>query len=184
MTPKDIIIRAESITTVTVDTVGEAIDLLSSLNRIKDNITQEREKVTRPLLDALNAERAKWKPKELRLESVITKIRSALTKYQTEKVNAERLAQEAIAKKLQDGKIKPETAIKRMQAVETVDNKIESTAGSVTFKTVTTFTVSDWKQVPEEFLLLNETKVRELLKNGTKIAGLEYKNEQIPVNYR
>lgn len=184
LTPREIITRAESITVLTVETMPEAVELLSSLNRIKDDITSQKELVTRPLLDALAEERAKWKQKELRLDSVITRIRTALSIYQTELVAKQRAEQEAIAKKLEDGKIKPETAIKRMQGVEDVQNTVESATGKITFKTVTTFAVTDWKSVPEEFLVLNETKVREYLKEGKKVPGLEYKDEQVPVNYR
>lgn len=184
LTPKEIITRAESITTLDVTTMPEAVELLSSLNRIKDDITAQKELVTRPLLDALAEERAKWKSKEVRLESVITRIRTALSIYQTELVAKQRAEQEAIAKKLEDGKIKPETAIKRMQGVEDVQNTVESATGKITFKTVTTFAVTDWKSVPEEFLVLNETKVREYLKEGKFVTGLKYTDEQVPVNYR
>lgn len=184
LTPKEIITRAESITTLDVTTMPEAVELLSSLNRIKDDITAQKELVTRPLLDALAEERAKWKMKEARLESVITRIRTALTQYQTELVAKQRAEQEAIAKRLEDGKIKPETAIKRMQGVEDVSNTIESATGKISFKTVTTFVVTDWKSVPEEFLLLNETKVREYLKEGKFVTGIKYTDEQVPVNYR
>lgn len=184
LTPKEIIIRAESITTLTVETMPEAVELLSSLNRIKDDITAQKELVTRPLLDALAEERAKWKTKETRLEAVITRIRTALTSYQTELVAKQRAEQEAIAKKLEDGKIKPQTAIKRMQGVEDVQNTVESATGKISFKTVTTFTVSDWSKVPTEFLLLNETLVREKLKLGVKVDGLGYKDEQVPINFR
>lgn len=183
-TPREIVEYAEKITTITVDTMPEAVELLSSLNRIKDDITAQKEKVTRPLLDALAEERAKWKPKEVRLESVITRIRTALTVYQTELVAKQRAEQEAIAKKLENNEIKPETAIKRMQKVEDVQNTVESQTGKITFKTVTTFTVSDWSKVPTDFLLLNETRVREELKSGGKVPGLDYKDEQVPVNYR
>lgn len=184
LTPKEIITRAESITILTVETMPEAVELLSSLNRIKDDITAQKESVTRPLLDALAEERAKWKTKEVRLETVITRIRSALTRYQTELVAKQRAEQEAIAKKLEDGKIKPETAIKRMNDVEDISNTVESATGKISFKTVTTFTVTDWSKVPAEFLLLNETLVRAKLKEGLKVDGLEYKEEQVPVNYR
>lgn len=184
LTPKEIIAKAESVTKLDVTTMPEAVELLSSLNRIKDDITAQKELITRPLLDALAVERAKWKPKELKLESVITKIRTALTNYQTELVAKQRAEQEAIAKKLENNEIKTETAIKRMQKVEEVQNTIESQTGKITFKTVTTFTVTDWKKVPEEFLVLNDTLVREKLKLGIKVPGLEYKDEQVPINFR
>lgn len=184
LTPKEIITRAESITVLTVETMPEAVELLSSLNRIKDDIIIQKELITRPLLDKLAEERAKWKPKELKLEAVITKIRTALTSYQTELVAKQRREQEAIAKRLQDGKIKTETAIKRMNDVEDVQNTVESATGKISFKTVTTFTVADWSKVPVEFLVLNDTLVREKLKFGVKVEGLEYVEEQVPINFR
>lgn len=184
LTPKEIITRAESITTLDVTTMPEAVELLSSLNRIKDDITAQKELVTKPLLDKLSEERAKWKPKEMKLDLVIARVRSALSIYQTDLVAKQRAEQEAIAKKLENNEIKPKTAIKRMQKVEEVQNTVESTTGKITFKTVTTFTVKDWKSVPEEFLVLNETKVREMLKGGIRIGGLDYKDEQVPINYR
>lgn len=184
MTPKEIITRAESITILTVDTMPEAVELLSSLNRIKDEITTQKEIITRPLLDKLAEERAKWKTKELKLEAVIGKIRTALTQYQTDLVTTQRLEQELIAKKLSEGKIKPQTAIKRMNDVEDVSNTVESATGKISFKTVTTFTVKDWSNIPHEFLILNETLVRAKLKDGMKVAGLEYKEEQVPINFR
>ena len=183
-TTKEIITRAESLTILTVETITEAVDLLSSLNRIKDEITTEKEKVTRPLLDALAEERAKWKPKEVKLDSLITKIPQAMTQYQTDLVSAQRLEQELIAKKLQNGKIKPQTAIKRMNDVEGVSNTIEATTGKISFKTVTKFKLVDHKALSPEYILLNEEKVREMLKNGQKLAGIEYWDEQVPVNYR
>lgn len=184
LTPKEIITRAESITTLDVTTMPEAVELLSSLNRIKDDITAQKELVTRPLLDKLAEERAKWKPKEIRLESVITRIRTALTMYQTELVVKQRAEQEAIAKKLENNEIKPETAIKRMQKVEEVQNTVESNTGKITFKTVTKFKLVDHTVLSAEYLLLNEEKVREMLKNGQKLVGIEYLDEQVPVNYR
>lgn len=184
LTPKEIITRAESITTLTVETVPEAVELLSSLNRIKDDITAQKELITRPLLDKLAEERAKWKPKELKLEAVITKIRTALTSYQTELVAKQRAEQEAIAKKLEDGKIKPQTAIKRMQSVEDVQNTVESATGKISFKTVTRFKLVDHTVLSAEYLLLNEEKVREMLKDGQKLVGIEYWSEQVPINFR
>lgn len=184
LTPKEIITRAESITTLTVETMPEAVELLSSLNRIKDDITDQKELVTRPLLDALAEERAKWKPKEMKLDLVIARVRSALSIYQTDLVAKQRAEQDAVIKKLDDGKIKTETAIKRIREIYAPENTVESATGKINFKTVTTFTVTDWKSVPEEFLVLNETKVREYLKEGKKVPGLEYKDEQVPVNYR
>ena len=184
MTPKDIIIRAENLTTLTVETIEEAVELLTSINRIKDEITKEKETVTRPLLDALAQERAKWKPKEQRIEAVTTKLRTLITQYQTVLVAKQKQQEEEIAKKLETGKISVEKAIAKMKSVETAPDNISSQTGKVIFKTTTRFVVEDWSKVPGEYLLLNEQKIREDLKTGKKISGVAYIEEQVTMNYR
>jgi TolA-binding protein len=176
--------QAEEFTITTSNDLTAGSDILSQLNKMKDSIEAEKVKVTRPLLDALNAERARWKPQELKLDTLITKIRKMITDYQTEQVRLQRIEQEAIAKKLADGKIKPETAIKKMEAVAEPEHKIETVNGSISFKTVTRFEIEDHKAIPVEFLLLNEVLVREALKNGKKLVGIRYWEEQIPINKR
>lgn len=184
MTPKDIIIRAENLTTITVETIEEAVELLTSINRIKDEITKEKETVTRPLLDKLAEERAKWKPKEQRIEAVTTKLRTLITQYQTVLVAKQKQQEEEIAKKLEAGKISVEKAITKMQSVEAAPDNISSQTGKVIFKTVTRFVVEDWGKIPPEYLLLNEQRVRDDLKTGKKVTGIAYIEEQVPMNYR
>jgi len=162
----------------------EAVELLSTLNKMKDEITTEKEKVTRPLLDALNAERARWKPQETRLDSVISAIRLGITKFQTALVLKKKEEEEKIAKKLEDGKIKATTAIKKMESLDTVESRVETESGSITFKTVTRFEISNHTIIPREYILLNDTLVREALKGGKKIDGVTYYEEQVPVNKR
>jgi len=179
-----IITKAENLTIATQEDLITATSVLSELNRAKDAIILEREKVTRPLLDALNAERARWKPQETKLDNLITKIRGAMTTFQTALIAKQRLQEEAIAKKVESGAIKPETAIRRLGQIEDVDKRVETASGSVSFKTVMRFEVVDIDAVPNEYLLVNEVKVRQTLKEGKAIPGIREFEEQIPINTR
>lgn len=179
-----IITKAENLTIATQDDLVVATTVLSELNRAKDAIILEKEKVTRPLLDALNAERARWKPQETKLDSLIIKIRGAMTTFQTALIQVQKKEQDKIVAKLEDGKIKPETAIRKLEALDTVDKKVETISGSVSFKTVTRFEVTDLSAVPVEYVVLNEVKVREALKEGKNIPGVRKFEEQIPINQR
>ncbi len=179
-----IITKAEKLTITTPEDLSVATTILSELNKEKDAITEEKEKVTRPLLDALNAERARWKPRELQLDTIITKVRGAMVTFQTALVAKQKLEQEKIVNKLEDGKIKPETAIRKLGELDTVDKKVETESGSISFKTVKKFEMVSPHDVPVEYLLLNEVKVREEMKQKKEIKGVKYWEEQVPINLR
>lgn len=179
-----IITKAENLTIATQADLVEATNVLSDLNRTKDAIIEEKEKVTRPLLDALNAERARWKPRELQLDTLITKVRTAMTVFQTNLLATQKKEQDKIVSKLEDGKIKPETAIRKLGELDTIDKKVETESGSISFKTVKKFEMVSPHDVPTEYLLLNKIKVREAMKQGIELKGVEYWEEQVPINNR
>lgn len=179
-----IITKAENLTIATQDDLVVATTVLSELNRAKDAIIEEKEKVTRPLLDALNAERARWKPRELQLDTLITKVRTAMTVFQTNLLATQKKEQDKIVSKLEDGKIKPETAIRKLGEMDTVEKKVETESGSISFKTVMRFEVTDLSAVPVEYVVLNDVKVREALKEGKSIPGIRKYEEQVPINKR
>ncbi len=56
-----IVEKANSIKIINEKDLLEATEMLSQVNKIKDKITLEKEKVVLPLNEALKAERARWK---------------------------------------------------------------------------------------------------------------------------
>jgi len=153
-----------------------ATEMLSKLNKLKDSVIEEKEKITVPLNEALRAERARWKPIESDLELAIGSIRAKMTSYQTSQMEE----QEKIAEKVVSGEISFEKAVDKMNVVESV----KSTNGSITFKKVKKFVVEDIGKVPVEYLLVNETMVREAMKEGNEVKGIRYYEELVPINYR
>ena len=165
---------------------AEAAELLSHLNKNLDAVTKEKEKVTKPLNEALKAERGRWKPLENFLEEGIAIVRRKMGTYQTE---ATRKAQEEAAKiaaRVGDGKgkLKVETAVRKMDEIETPAQAVVAESGMVKFRTVKKFEVMDVTMLPIEYVLPNEPAIRAAMTKGQELPGVRYYEEQVPVNFR
>jgi hypothetical protein len=148
-----------------------------------DQVTEEKEKITKPLLEALKVERARWKPLETQYENSISVIREKMSVYQTaQKELQERVANEAV-EKISSGEISLETAVSKLNESE-VKNKVEANSGSVSFITVKKYEVIDITKVPVEYLLPNDVKIRADMKAGIQVEGVRYYEVQEPRNYR
>lgn len=160
--------------------------ILSTLNKRNDRITEEKEKITKPLNQALKVERARWKPVETILEEGISIIRTKLTRYQTE---AARKAQEEAAKiasRVGEGRghLSAERAVAKIAAIDAPSHTTETDQGAIRFKTVKKFEVMDMTLLPIEFHLADETGIRTAMRNGTELPGVRYFTEQVPDNIR
>jgi hypothetical protein len=163
-----------------------AAEALSKVNKYADTVEEKREAITKPLNVALKASRALFKPLEDRLQASIDHIRKEMSRYQTEKVKVMREEEAKIAARVGEGKgkIKIETAVRKMGEVEKPVDELVAESGVVTFMEVLKFKVMDITLVPPEYLLVDEVKVRAALKAGAKVPGMDYWFEQVPKNYR
>lgn len=164
----------------------EAVSILSQLNQFNDKIVEEREKVTKPLNEALKAERARWKPTELQNTQAIEAIRSKMTIYQTNLINTRKAEEDAIVRRVGDGKwhIKLETAVNRIEALEVVEKEHATEEGLVQFRATPTLKVTDITKIAREYFDLNEGKLLKDLKAGKLVEGAEIEITQTPINYR
>lgn len=171
---------------VDAGTMKNATELLSTLNQRLDAITEEKEKVTKPLNAALTAERGRWKPFESKLEEAIKSIRAAMTTYQTaEKRKAEAEAAK-IAARIGEGKghLKLETAAKKMEEIEKPDEQISTDAGIVKFRTDKKLKITDYAKIPRKYLVEDEKLIMIDLKAGIVVPGCEIEEIQTPINFR
>lgn len=179
----------ESAVSLSVDTdeaMTAATELLSRLNTMNDRATTEKERITRPLLDALAVERGRWKPIETTLAEGIQALRSKLTAYRTEQKRIADEKADKIAARMGagKGKLKPETAIAQIDALPTAIAPVQTDTGSVKFRTTQQFEITNLTLVPREYLLLNEVMVRAAMKAGTPIKGIRYYTEETVINSR
>ncbi len=175
---------AENLEIINADTMKASAELLSQCNNYLDNVTKDREKITKPLNVSLKEIRAKYKPLETILETAIDILREKQSHYQTRLVNENREKQAKLAARLEKGTLKMETAVKKIEELQKPDELVQTESGDVAFREIETLHIIDTTNIPHEYFDLNQKRVLEALKTGAVIPGVEILIVQMPVNYR
>jgi hypothetical protein len=166
------------------DDMLHATELLSKINKAGDMIKAQKEAITKPLNASLAAARELFKPLELIQAEAKSIVSRKMIDFQT-KFEAERAAQEAkIVARVEKGTLKIETAVRKVEALEKVENKVEAVSGSVTFKEVRVPKVIDENLLPREYLEVNMVKVRKDALAGVQIPGVVVEIEKQLSNSR
>lgn len=176
---------AEKLVITSEKDMSIAAEHLSQINRYTDTLTEEKEKITKPLNTALKAARTLFGPLESKLKEAALALRAGVSEYQTHLMNKKREAEQKIADDLGSSKIKKVvTAVKRMQEVEAPPQSVETDSGSTKFRPSQRLKITDVAALPRLYLVPNEKLLLEALKAGTKIPGAEIEIIQVPINYR
>ncbi len=196
MTTKDLTIIQKSLSplaaeakTLKIKDLGSlkmATEILSKLNKLNDRIREEKERVTKPLNEALKAECSRWKPMEMIYEESIAVLRTAMSDYQTEQLRIQKEEEDRIAKRIAPGKgnLSLDSAVKKMEAIPQTEKEISTEEGLVQFRQVRVLKITNIDLVPHEYFDLNEGRLLTDLKTGKTIAGAEIEVKQVPANYR
>lgn len=190
--------QAQSFTIAGPKDMEVATEKLSIINKRLDLIEEEREKITKPLNQALKVERARWKPIETELEEAKTILRSTMSTYQTEqKARADAEAAQ-IAARIKPGKgnLSPETGVQKIAELDAPSKEVVTEAGSVQFRAVKKLVVTNYTEVmhwavknnvSSVVLEVNETALKDYIINkreGTPIEGAHIEEIQVPYNNR
>jgi hypothetical protein len=160
----------------------QASNLRSTVKQYIKDLTEEKEKVTKPLNEALKAERARFKPLEEKAEAIIEHLDRQMSAYQT--AEAKRAADEEakIAARIGEGKgkLKMETAVAKLAAIDTPDK----TVGGTRFVTDYEIVITDLRAIPEQYLKIEVRTLvlKAALKAGVAVPGATLKEVQRPVN--
>lgn len=157
---------------ITKDDLEQASALRSKLKSELTKITTEKDKVARPLLDAIAAERARFAPFIKKYEGAIDTISKMMTMYQTEQMKL----QEKVTAKVESGYIKPETAIKKLADIE-----VGERVGDTSFRKNRVLKVLDITKIPHKYFVLNDKMLLDDLKTGIEVPGAVIDIELIPV---
>jgi hypothetical protein len=181
-----LVAKAQAVTIMSADDMKEATVLLSVVNKKLDAITAEEEKVTKPLNEALKAERARWSPMKTILKDAVSVLRTKMSAYQTAETKRAQEEKARIASRIGDGKgkIKMETAVRKLDEVDSPDTKVQTDAGALTFRATPTLKITDTHAIPREYLVVDEKKLLDALKAGVSVPGAEIEVIQVPVNRR
>lgn len=177
-----VLIEVPEIVINSKETLAQASDIRSQVKSYLKKLTEEKEKVTKPLNDALKAERARFKPFEEKAEAILEQLDAKMIAYQT--AEAKRAAEEEakIAARVGEGKgkLKLETAMTKMADIDTPDKVV----GNTRFVTDYELVITDIKAIPDQYLKIEvkTAALKTVLKSGVKIPGCSLREIQRPVN--
>jgi len=156
-----------------------AEDILIKVKTVGKMIKEKKEEITKPLNESLKHIRELFKPIETTHETAEEIIRKKMVSYrllEEKKAEEEKLK---IAKKVETGYIKPETAIKKMEDVVDVKAQLKQTGVTTSTRKLPRVRIVNDKEIPREYLVVDERKVLDDLKAGKTVAGAELYYETI-----
>jgi hypothetical protein len=158
----------------------EASALRAHIKEYARNVKDRKEEVTKPLYKLYKDAMALFTPLEKDIEKALKIIDKSMSEYQTElrRVALEEEAKIAARVGEGKGKLKAETAMKQIDAVEKPQVKV----GGTQFITVQQFEVIDKKEIPLEYMEVNEGKIRTAMNAGIQLPGVRYFTVERPRN--
>jgi hypothetical protein len=158
-----------------------ATDVLSKIKTVGKIIKEKKEAITRPMNEALKQARALFAPIEENYEEAERVIKSKMLAYQQEVDRKAREEQAKIEARVERGTIKPETAIKKVAAIENVGTTVSGNrGGEVQFRTVRRAQIENEALLPREYLIPNVTKINEdAIRKNIEIPGVKVIEEKV-----
>lgn len=184
---QQILKKVEDKYTITnASTLEKASEMRTVLKAELKRITEHKETKTKPMNAALAAVRADYKPFEIPLENAIELINTAMSDYQKAEMKRVRDEEAKIAARVGEGKgkLKIETAVKKLGEIEKPASAIVTQSGGTKFRYDKRAKILDLSKVPTEYLLPNIAMIEEALKRGIVIPGCEIEEVPVPVNTR
>lgn len=179
---------AQGLTISSPEEMTVATDHLSKMKTVAKMIKDRKEAITKPLSEALNSARDLFKPIEANLAEAERIVKSKMVTYQT-KVEADAEAERLrLAKRVEKGTMKPETAVRKMEEIVEAPKSVQGKTGAMAFRNVKKVRFVDLATLkgPEiiqlalgGYLSWNEPLARKEALAGKAIPGAEVYEEKV-----
>lgn len=133
--------QASALAVTTKEEYDVAGEMFVNVGKLEKAVKARKELVTKPLNEALKNYRAMFKPIENELAGATFALRTKMGLYLRSTEAAARAEEAKVQAKLNAGKILPTTAIRKMEAIDRVDNDSLG-VGTTTVKVV----MIDWEK--------------------------------------
>lgn len=164
----------EGIKIVDETSYKNAIDLTKAIKEQGKAIKEQKESFTKPLNESLKNIRAFFKPYEEKLADIEKNLKGSMVQYTIAEQKKADEAAEKLAKRVQKGTMKPETAIRKMNEIEAPEQTTASSTAQATIRETKQVKVSNEALIPREYLMPDMAKIKEaVLKEGKTIDGVE-----------
>ena len=155
----------------------EATNILAGIKSIAKQIKDFKDLRIKPINDALKLLRSDYKPVEDYCKEKESIVKGKMIVYHREQEAIRLKKEEALAKRVEKGTMKVETAEKKLEEAPEVQNKVEAEKGSATFRKVKNFEVTDLSKLPIEYHTANTVLIRQEMRSGRELPGVRYFEE-------
>jgi len=142
-------------------TAAEVSDKVKNIKLLSKAIEQKRDKILKPASEIVKEARATYNPLIQECEHAERALKGKYSEWflaEEKRVAAEELK---VAKKVESGYMKPETAVKKMEEINVTDNTIKTESGSMlSVKKVPVAVIKDTTKIPDAFWVIDETSVK------------------------
>ena len=179
---------AQELEIASAEQMTSATDLLSKMKTVAKMIKERKEAITKPLNEALASARSLFKPIEENLADAERVVKGKMIDYQRG-IDAENEKKRlALAKKVETGYMKPETAVAKMEKIEDAPTTVQGSVGAMAFRTVKKVRLAELATlstpdiaalVSGGYVVWNETAARRDAFAGNKVPGAEVYEEKV-----
>lgn len=176
--------QAGDLTIDSNESLSQATDILSKIKTASKDVKSRKEEITKPLNDALKSARSLFKPIEDDLAMAERTIKDKMLDYSNEVEAEARKKAAKLEDRVERGTMRTDTAMRKMDEIETVGSSVQGANGSVQFRTVRNIKIVDPTKIPlkylsnEKVLAAISAAVRTDVLNGTKVDGVEIVEER------
>jgi len=165
----------------TDEQLGEAAAFLTNIKKLQKFVVGEKEKITKPINEALRAARGMFAPFEAKISEAEAGVKRAIIAYQEKKAKEVAKKEANIEARVGKGQLKEETAMRKLDELADPTKAVITGEGTVSFRKTKAVRVTNREIVPEQYWVLDMVAVRRDAiatgKLGEVIPGVEVYEE-------
>lgn len=176
------LVAVREISIKTAEDFEAGVEIGNKIKLVSKVVTQRKEAITKPLNESLKSIRDLFRPMENDLSTAESELKSKMLAFKEKERKDAEEAQKKIEARVEKGTLKPETAIRKTQEVQSsVTGKTVATqsGAKMTEKFVTEYVVVDETAIPREYLVPDMAKIKEAMKSGVPVAGVEARKKAV-----
>lgn len=155
-------------------TFEKAAQILKSIKEYKEAVQEQKDKIIKPLNEALKNTREMFAPLEEKILVVEKFMKSEALNYNNKLIEEQKKREAEAQSKIEAG----ESFEKATKSVARVEQKV----ASIPTRKVQKLLIEDATLIPRNFLIPDESKIKDALKAGYTVPGCKMVEETILVN--
>lgn len=149
-------------------------DKIKHVKDLQKFIEQEKDKLVKPAKAIIAEAKEKYDPFIKKCQNAEVTLKQRAAKYMDDKEEKERIKKEKLAKRVEKGTMKPETAIEKIGEMPETKKTVKTEKGSALKMTKRRVPVIvNPGLVPKEYWMIDEVRVRRDALAGKEIPGVE-----------